>query len=356
MKRALISSACALCLLTFSGSVAAAPEPEATPGALLETALAESHAPGGVPPSVMLAQADGESMTVLAQKGWEAKAPDLTTNEILRKKMEVLDFRDAPLQDVLRLIARKANLNILMNPEIVTGSVTLHLENVELGVALDNILKTQDLAFVVSPGENIVRIVQASFIGQTGIETVTDVIYLEYLDAERVAADLQQLFVQLVAQRSVASGGGADLENVQEQAVAIAYHKESNSLLVTAPPPTLANIKSIVAELDKSQNRTPMIETSTIQLNWLDAVETAVDLNLVFAEDDAEDEIAGDKYAGFRLKVKGIKENTVRIVPQKAANSIIITAPPAITSAIIDLVRELDVPQRQVRIEARLVD
>src|SRR5690606_25818589 len=74
-------------------------------------------------------------------------------SQILNSTMEVIDFRDEDLQDVLRLIAAKSRLNIIMQPDTVKGKVTLHLENVKLGVALENILKTNGLAYVVSPEE-----------------------------------------------------------------------------------------------------------------------------------------------------------------------------------------------------------
>jgi len=65
--------------------------------------------------------------------------------------MVSLDFRDADLQDVLRLITKKSGLNVIMNPADVRGKVTLRLENVRLGVALDEILRVNDLARMPAP-------------------------------------------------------------------------------------------------------------------------------------------------------------------------------------------------------------
>jgi type II secretory pathway component GspD/PulD (secretin) len=343
MKRALLTTVCALWLLA---------------SLLIPSALVAQAA---VPPGPQKTGSGAGTMMVRAPKGWEQRSGALTANQILKSKMEVLDFRDAELQDVVRLIAAKSGLNILMNPAIVQGKVTIHLENVQLGVALDNILRIQKLGFVVTEEENIVRIVQESYLGRTGIETLTEVIPLRYLDAERFAKDLQILFVQARAQSSKGGGGGEaggeqGLQNVQEQAVGISYHRESNALLITAPPPIMADIKAVIAALDKPENKVGQVKTSTVHVNWLDAVELTDDLKKLYKDQDTKDEKAGEKFQDVKIRLKGIEEAMVRIVAQKASNSIIVTAPSPQYDDILRLIKELDVPQQQVQIQARLVD
>jgi len=342
MKRALLTTVCALWL----------PASLLIPSALVAQAAV---APGPQKPG-----SGAGTMMVRAPKGWEQRSGALTANQILKSKMEVLDFRDAELQDVIRLIAAKSGLNILMNPAIVQGKVTIHLENVQLGVALDNILRIQKLGFVVTEEENIVRIVQESYLGRTGIETLTEVIPLRYLDAERFAKDLQVLFVQARAQSAKSGGGGESgeqgLQNVQEQAVGISYHRESNALLITAPPPIMADIKAVIAALDKPENKVGQTKTTMVHVNWLDAVELADDLKKLYKDQDTKDEKSGEKFQDVKTRLKGIEEAMVRVVAQKASNSIIVTAPSPQYDDILRLIKELDVPQQQVQIQARLVD
>jgi type IV pilus secretin PilQ/predicted competence protein len=302
-------------------------------------------------------------ITVQVKQGWKERAGGLRANEILNQEMEVLDFRDADLQDVIRLIAAKANINILMNPVEVKGKVTLHLENVRLGVALHNILRTQGLTFVVREDENIVRIVNASLFGETGIETLTEIIPLKHLDAERFATDLQDLWPGMVVKQSQTKdeakegeGEQQKFEKVEEIAMSVTFHKESNSLLVMAPPPKLQQIRSIIEQLDKPQNATSRPQTTTVQLNWLDAEELAADLSKLYESTQLTEETAAVKYADVKKRVKGVLEAIVRIVPHKSANSIIVTAPSPLFEEIVGIIAELDVPQRQVSIEARLVD
>jgi len=163
---------------------------------------------------------------------------------ILKSTMEVIDFRDEDLQDVLRLIATKSRLNIIMRPEGVQGKVTLHLENVRLGVALENILRSNDLAYVISGDENIVRIVDAKSVGLEKVETKTEIIQLNWVDAVKLGKTLSELFQ-------------GDTKIVPNQ--------ETNSLIVTTTPPTLETIRDLIAKADIAE-RQVLIEARLVDL------------------------------------------------------------------------------------------
>jgi len=68
-----------------------------------------------------------------------------------------LDVKQMDLQDVLRLIAEKANLNIIIGEE-VAGSVTLRLKNVDLWQALEAVLQTSGFTYREERG--IIRVVK----------------------------------------------------------------------------------------------------------------------------------------------------------------------------------------------------
>ena len=174
-----------------------------------------------------------------------AKSAKLSeANEILSSTVSVLDFRDAELQDILRLIAAKSRLNIIMNPQGVKGKVTLHLENVKLGTALDNILKINGLAYVVEADANIVRIVPASTVGIEEVETKTEIIQVNWVDATALAATLQTFI----------SNNGKIIAN-----------NETNSLIVTDTPPALATIRTLVKEIDIPE-RQVMVEARLVDM------------------------------------------------------------------------------------------
>ena len=66
-----------------------------------------------------------------------------------------LDFKDGDLQDIFRLFADISGLNVVVNPG-VTGKVTLKLTEVPWDQALDLILKTNGLGYVLE--DNVIRI------------------------------------------------------------------------------------------------------------------------------------------------------------------------------------------------------
>ena len=59
-----------------------------------------------------------------------------------------LDLKDADLKDVLKTLAELARINIAIDPE-VKGSVTIRLHDVPWDQALDVILKTNGLGYVI---------------------------------------------------------------------------------------------------------------------------------------------------------------------------------------------------------------
>ncbi len=59
-----------------------------------------------------------------------------------------LDLKDADLRDVLKTFAKLEKLNLAIDPE-VRGSVTVRLENVPWDQALDVILRTNGLGYVL---------------------------------------------------------------------------------------------------------------------------------------------------------------------------------------------------------------
>jgi len=70
-----------------------------------------------------------------------------------------LDFKDGDLQDIFRLFSDISGLNVVVNPG-VTGKVTLKLNEVPWGRALELILKTNGLGCVLE--ENVIRIAKLS--------------------------------------------------------------------------------------------------------------------------------------------------------------------------------------------------
>lgn len=200
-----------------------------------------------------------------------------------------LDFRDADLQDVLRLITKKSGLNVIMNPADVRGKVTLRLENVRLGVALDEILRVNGLARLPRTENNIVRIVTAKAAGIPEVETITEVIPINFADAGNVANLLKGFLTdgvgKIVADGGTGGGGGGAAAGAAGGAAggggaASSSSGGTNSIIVTDTPTQVEMIKNeILPKIDKQQLQV-LIEMRLVEMTEGAVRELGSQLNL----------------------------------------------------------------------------
>src|SRR5437773_1545734 len=81
----------------------------------------------------------GITGTVFAQNA--SNTPSQENISVTQEGRVSLDFRDADIQNVLRILSYKSGVNIVAGPE-VTGLVTIQLRDVPWKQALDVILQT----------------------------------------------------------------------------------------------------------------------------------------------------------------------------------------------------------------------
>lgn len=160
-------------------------------------------------------------------------------------QLVTLRFKDADLQNVIRMIAQKTGLNIIMSRAQVTGTITLDLEDVPLGNALDAILKTNDLAFVREAG-GIVRIVQRKEIRVSALELKTVHIPVNWVPATRLAETLKPFLSKAEGSQIQADG-------------------DSNAILITDTPPSVETLLALVEKLDVPEKQV-MIEMRLVDI------------------------------------------------------------------------------------------
>ncbi|MCX5700836.1 MAG: secretin and TonB N-terminal domain-containing protein [Candidatus Omnitrophica bacterium] len=107
-----------------------------------------------------------------------------------------LDFKDADILNVLKIISYKAGINIVTTPEVV-GNVTMRLVDVPWENALDVILKTY--GFTYQRQENVILVTKFENLAklQADEPLQTEIFTLKYLDAQ----DAQKVLVPLVSPR-----------------------------------------------------------------------------------------------------------------------------------------------------------
>ena len=161
-----------------------------------------------------------------------AKKEVLTTLEQKMQRKISVDFIDLPIEDVIRMMAEQADVDIIISPK-VAGNVTATLTDVPLAEALENILAAHDYGYVV--GKNMIRIAPLEEIAE-GESSLTSRIYrVTYADVEAVEESLKNF---------ISSRGS------------ISSNKETSNIIVTD---TEAKIKAIDTFIDEIDRMTPQI-------------------------------------------------------------------------------------------------
>jgi type IV pilus assembly protein PilQ len=168
------------------------------------------------------AVAAAENGTEDANKG----APPAALEERMKRVISV-DFRDTEIDDVIRIIAKKADTDIVKSPK-VTGRVTATLTDVPLEEALHHILAAHGFSYVAS--ENMLRVVPAEEVTEA-LETVVSKVYrVTYADVKEVELALQKFISQ---RGSISSNPG------------------TSNIIVTDTESKVKAIDSFMAEIDR---------------------------------------------------------------------------------------------------------
>ncbi|HNX68756.1 MAG TPA: secretin N-terminal domain-containing protein [Candidatus Omnitrophota bacterium] len=136
-----------------------------------------------------------------------------------------LDFKDAEITSVLRVLSMKSNVNIVTGPE-VKGLVTVRLDNVPWDKALDVILRTYD--YVFERDGNIIRVTTRDKMKQEPVETKTFI--LNYSKAAEIQTSIQDILTERGR---------------------VKVSERTNMVVVTDIPTNLYKIGEVIKKLDQ---------------------------------------------------------------------------------------------------------
>jgi hypothetical protein len=166
-----------------------------------------------------------------------------------------LDFQQADLIDVLRLIAEVSGMNIITSPE-VSGRVTTRMVNVPWDQALDTILKT--FALGKDQEGSIIRVapldrlrkerddeLQSKRIVEELEPPITRTLQLNYARAEELKTNMEKLLTKQ---------GRLDID------------KRTNTIIIKDVSATVEEILELIRRLD-SQTRQVSIDTRIVETN-----------------------------------------------------------------------------------------
>ena len=166
-----------------------------------------------------------------------------------------LDFKDADIKNILRLIAEVSNLNIIAG-EDVTGKITMRLVDVPWDQALDVILQARSLGMIRAG--NVIRVAPMEKLKKEVEEELT---------AKRAKEKLEDLVTELIP-INYATGKEIlpQVKSVLSERGDVKVDERTNILIVKDIPKNIAGAKNLVRFLD---TKTPqvLIEARIIEAN-----------------------------------------------------------------------------------------
>jgi len=151
----------------------------------------------------------------------------LSTLEQRMQKTISVDFRNTPIEDVIRIMSEQADVDIVKSPK-VTGNVTATLKNVPLEEALNNILAAQGYTYVAS--KNMIRVLPASDISETSEALVSKIYRITYANV----TDVEKSLAKFISKRGSLSSSPA-----------------TNNIIVTDTESKMKAVDTFIDEIDR---------------------------------------------------------------------------------------------------------
>jgi type IV pilus secretin PilQ/predicted competence protein len=158
----------------------------------------------------------------------EAVKPELLSPVQQRMQQEIsLDFKDTLIDDVLMIMAKQADVDIIKSPK-VEGTVTATLTDVPLAEALTSILEAHGYAYVTT--DNIIRVVPKDEIFEVREKLISRVFRITYADVK----DVEQALRQFISDQG-----------------AISANPGTSNIIVTDTESKVKAINSFIEEIDR---------------------------------------------------------------------------------------------------------
>lgn len=194
----------------------------------------------------------------LQTKEAERPAGDSKKRLVLPTSPVTLDFVDADVRDVLQVLSVKSGINIVYGSD-VTGTVTVHLENVPFDQAFQTVLTLRGL--VAAPaGDNILRVITSAALTaeRSQAVTFTKVFPLRYAKGTDLKTELDAI-------RTAEGRKGT-----------ITIDQTTASLVVTDTPEGLQQAERQIRDLDRPPSQVA-IEAKIIEVALTKGLDLGID-------------------------------------------------------------------------------
>jgi type IV pilus assembly protein PilQ len=252
-----------------------------------------------------------------------------------------LDFKDADIHNVLKIISFKSGINIVTTPDVI-GNVTIRLVDVPWDLALDVMLKTYGYGY--QKQGNIILVSKLENIAKIQLEEVlqTEIFHLKFIDAY----DAQKVLLPLLTKRGAVSilysrgqkgwkygsyqigKERVEAAPLEKEAAGAEGVQRSKTLLITDTASSLDRIKTVIlSQIDKKPQQV-LIETRFMEVNKDKLRDLGVDWGLGSTGAESTD-IAGIKTNEVILGKDGVGAPTEKL----GGNSIVSQLGSSVTSA-----------------------
>ena len=264
-----------------------------------------------------------------------------------------LDVRQMSLPDVLRLIADKANINIIFGREVTEADIviTLRLKNVDIWQALEAVLETN--GFTYREEEGIIRVVKAKELGEVKTPLLeTEIIFLK--SAEE-AEDVRKAFQHLLS-----ASGTMEIDVT------------SKALIITDIPEDIENIKKRVAELEEAREK---IEKEKVEEKRIEEIIENLQKKVAKLEEAAREKIEEEpppppvleqfqlNYINVEGKMDVLTKALDNIIKEEGTffidsltNSVYVEAPSSYINEVKEYFEGADVSPKRIMIKAEFVE
>ncbi len=222
------------------------------------------------------------------EEGALTEEAGVAVDEAKKSETITLDFKEADIRDVLKIISYKSGVNIVASPE-VTGTVNVRISEVPWERALDVILKTygyaydkQDNIIMVAPLEKLTaqRKMEQDLAQVQPTQTeVVELCYIDAVDAKKaIEPQLSPRGRVTILEITGQAGWGFGGSFAEKRSRGAQTSSRSKLLIVSDIPPVLDKIRKVLDSIDVKPKQI-LIETRLIEVS----VDKLRDIGIDFA-------------------------------------------------------------------------
>ncbi len=221
-----------------------------------------------------------------------------------------IDFREMDLSQVVSLLAKKAGVNVIAGTDVV-GTVTADMKNIPLRKAMDMVLRMNGLGIVEEEG--IYRIV--TYDEAVAARRATQMVALKNAQSEDVKTTLDGVLV-----------GSPDAT-----AMAVSANSATNVIIISGPREKVEEYVKLANDLDIKEPTLPTV-TEAVKLNYL------------------------EPKAAKPIAESMITKDLGKVEIDEIGRHLVITDIPVVVEQIREMLTSVDIPVKQVAIDAMIVD